>query len=201
MSLNDASTADLSAELADLRKRRDLKELSASEIELLASKPASMMIEAAHSREATADAKATGLIADASRQVQAMIAEAEAEARKLIATAQAEASRIAASVESETAGLRKELQAKLGNVEGEKERLLEAARREAREITSDADAKVAQYRAWLRRQVDDARKIQKGLSDRLSAISETSRSHDEALGRSISALDDLHGSSDPSTQI
>jgi hypothetical protein len=180
MSLNDAFSADLSAELADLRKRRDLKELSASEIELLASKTASMMIEAAHAREATADAKATGVLADASRQVQAMIAE---------------------TVEAETAGLRKELQAKLGNVEGEKERLLEAARREARQITSDADAKVAQYRAWLRRQVEDARKIQKGLSDRLSAISETSRSHDEALGRSISALAELHGSSDPSTQI
>ena len=192
-------TPDLQSELADLRKRRDLRELSSAEIELLASKTAAMLIEAAHAREAQAEAAATRSLAEASRRAQEMISEAEAEARKLVAAAQAEAGKLAAAAEAETASLRRELQSKLGNVDAERERLLEAARREARQLSADAEAKVAQYRAWLRRQVDDARKIHKGLSDRLGAIAELSRGHDEALAKAAAALDELHKDSDPST--
>lgn len=197
MALNDLPSNDAQAELADLRKRRDLRELSASEIEVLASRTAAMMIEAAHAREAEAESAVTRMLAEASRQAQSMVSEAEAEARKVLAAAQAEAAKLTAAAEAETSGLRRELQSKLGNVDAERERLLEAARREARQLTADADAKVAQYRAWLRRQVEDARKIHKGLSDRLNAIAETSKSHDEALTRAASALDELHKSSDP----
>ena len=77
MSFTDSP--DTAAELADLRKRRDIKEMSAAEIELLASKTAAMMIEAAHTRESAAESKATSMLAEASRQVQAMIDQAEAE--------------------------------------------------------------------------------------------------------------------------
>lgn len=187
MTSNDVTTG-MRAELADLRKRRDLREMSSAEIELLASKTAVTLIEAAHAREARAEETATRAIAEAHRRAQEVIAEAEAEARKLVAAARAE-----------TASLRQELQAKLGNVDAERERLLEAARREARQVTADAEAKVAQYRAWLRRQVEDARKIHKGLSDRLGAIADVSKGHDEALAKAAAALEELHQSSDPST--
>ena len=201
MSFSDSPTTDTAAELADLRKRRDIKEMSASEIELLASKTAAMMIEAAHTRESAAESKATSMLAEASRQVQTMLADAEAEVRKVISAAQSEASKLIAAAESESAGLRRELQAKLGDVEGERRRLLDAAQREARELTAQAEAKVAQHRAWLRRQVDDARKIQRGSSDRLVAIAEASKSHDDALTKAAAALDELHQDSDPSSQI
>jgi len=201
MSFSDSPASDAAAELADLRKRRDIKEMSAAEIELLASKTAAMMIEAAHSRESAAESKVTALLADASRQVQSMLAEAETEARKLVAAAQSEASKLIAAAESESAGLRRELQAKLGDIDGERRRLMDAAQREARQLTADAESKVAQYRAWLRRQVDDARKIQRGLSDRLAAIAEASKSHDDALTKAASTLDELHQNSDPSSQI
>lgn len=199
MSFSDSH--DTAAELADLRKRRDIKEMSAAEIELLASKTAAMMIEAAHTREGAAESKATSMLADASRQVQAMLADAEAEARKIAAAAKAEADKLLAAAEAESAGLRRELQAKLGDIEGERRRLLDAAQREARQLTTDAEAKVAQYRAWLRRHADDVRKLQRGLSDRLGAIAEASRSHDEAITRAAAALDEMHQSSDPSSQI
>ena len=201
MSFTDSPANDPAAELAALRKARDIKEMSAAEIELLASKTAAMMIEAAHSRENAAESKVTQMISDASRQVQAMLADAEAEVRRLVGAAQSEAASLKSRAEAEVSDLRRELQAKLGNVDGERQRLLDAATREARQLTADAEAKVAQYRAWLRRQVDDARKIQKGLSDRLAAIADTSRSHDDALGKAAAALDALHQDSDPSSQI
>ncbi|NBO46192.1 MAG: hypothetical protein EBU85_04150 [Actinobacteria bacterium] len=201
MSFSDSPTVDAAAELADLRKRRDIKEMSASEIELLATKTAAMMIEAAHTRESAAESKATSLLADASRQVQSMLAEAEAEVRKVVSAAQAEAAKLIATAEAESAGLRRELQTKLGDIDGERRRLLDAAHREARELVAEAETKAAKYTAWLRRQVDDVRKIQRGLSDRLVAIAEASKSHDDALSKAASALDELHKSSDPSTQI
>ncbi|MBC7462887.1 MAG: hypothetical protein H7227_01350 [Actinobacteria bacterium] len=177
---------ELETQLADLRSRRDIRELSKEEFEILATETAMTIIKSAQLREAKAVATSDRVLSETSRQARDVIESADQKANSLLSSAETRGRKYIQAAESDAQEL-------LEKAEVEADTLLEGKKREATQVTttakregermvSQATHTVTEYREWLAGVISEAERLYKIQTQSLDAA-------ETAIHQSRSRLD------------
>jgi F0F1-type ATP synthase membrane subunit b/b' len=195
---------ELENQIAELRSRRDITNLTKEEFEILASETAMTLIKTAQSRESKALTTAQKIIGEGTQsakelvqsaeskaksfvaQAEARLAQAEVRGRKYLEAAQSEAESIVAEAAHEAEQL-------LSSKKREAGSLTSAAKREADELIARAVTDIADYRGWLSTAIAEASRLHKIQSQSLNAAEQAIEQTRNRLASAFEKLAALQG--------
>ena len=195
---------ELENQIAELRSRRDITNLTKEEFEILASETAMTLIRTAQSRENKALAAAQKIISEGTQSAKELVQSAESKAKSFVAQAEARLAQAeargrkyieAAQVEAEStlASAAHEAEQLISSKKREAATLTGAAKREADELIASAVTDIADYRGWLSTAIAEASRLHKIQSQSLNAAEQAIEQTRNRLASAFEKLAALQG--------
>ena len=192
----------LEAQIADLRSRRDLTNLSKEEFEILATETAMSLIKTAQQRESRAIAAAKKLLEEAQTTAQSQLSSAEAKAKSVLAGAEARGRKYLEAAEADARQLKEEVERQAESILQSSKReaaaLASAGRREAEKLIAEATGEISNFRTWLTNAISESERLYRIQTHSLHAAEQAIAETKSKLAHAFDRLSGLQSSIDAS---
>ena len=192
----------LEAQIADLRSRRDLTNLSKEEFEILATETAMSLIKTAQQRESRAIAAAKKLLEEAQTTAQSQLSSAEAKAKSVLAGAEARGRKYLEAAEADARQLKEEIERQAESILQSSKReaaaLASAGRREAEKLIAEATGEISNFRTWLTNAISESERLYRIQTQSLHSAEQAIAETKSKLAHAFDRLSGLQSSIDAS---